>query len=278
MNFRIAVSISLFGLSLSGSGQAYAGWDAGVKAGLGTNVSRSISGNGQSDGFLSAYAGFGRQPSGDHRQDWFFTTVGEGTVHTDIPDLDSISATVSPGWIISLQPSWAFSVSPFLQVKSVRDGNQSAVAVGGRIQLKQRLQYDLTLGEYYAYTDSHAHADVFSYGEHVLGLTLGKTFGSKVSGEVGYEYGRGDSFRSVGDSASAGGIAGTGGGMSHMFSSAFGSEVFRERVTRHSVGVSAEYDWTQSLFSSAGYTYTARQGESGSTSSHDGFAGIGYRF
>lgn len=278
MNCRNGILFFIIGVFLPGSGQALAGWDTGVKAGFDSNVSRSISGNGKSAGFFSAYAGYSREPSGDHRQDWFFTVVGEGTAHTTVSDLDSISATFSPGWILFLRPAWTFSVSPFLQGKSVQDGNQSAVAVGGRLQMKQRLQDDLTLGEYYAYTDSHAHADVFSYGEHVLGVTLGKTFSSKISGELGYEYGRGDSFRSVGGSPAAGGAGGTVGGMSHMFSSAFGSEVFRERVTRHSIGASAEYDWTQALFSTAGYTYTSRQGELGSTSSHYGFAGVGYRF
>jgi hypothetical protein len=272
------VSLFAIALFLLASGQASAGWETGAKAGFDTNVNRSIAGSEKSDSFLSAYAGYGREPSGDYRQDWFFTAIAEGTAHANVSDLDSMSATVSPGMIFNLRPSWTLSVSPFLQGKSVKDGNQSAVAIGGRLQMKQRLQDDLRLGEYYVYTDSHANADVFSYKEHVLGLTLGKTFTDKLSGEVGYEYGRGDSFRSIGGTATPGGTGGMGGGKSQMFSSAFGADVARERVNRHSISASAEYDWTQALFSVASYSYSIRRGDLGDSNSHSGFAGLGYRF
>lgn len=265
------------GFVLSASGRALAGWETGAKVGFDTNVNRSIAGSGKSDGYFSAYAGYGREPSGDQRHDWFFTAVAEGTAHANVSDLDSLSATVAPGLIFTLRPAWTLSVSPFLQVKRVKDGNQSAVAAGGRLQMKQRLQDGLSLGEYYVFTDSRADADVFSYKEHVLGATLGKTFSDKLSGEVGYEYGRGDSFRSVGGTAT-GGTGGMGGGMSQMYSTTFGGNLARERVNRHSIGASAEYDWTPSLFSAASYTWSVRRGDLGSSPSHTGFAGLGYRF
>lgn len=68
------------------------------------------------------------------------------------------------------------------------------------------------------------------------------------------------------------------GGMQPMFSTAFGTEVIREQVDRHAVGVSAGIDWTKSIFSAAGYTFTNRRGELGSSGSHAGFLGVGYRF
>lgn len=37
-----------------------------------------------------------------------------------------------------------------------------------------------------------------------------------------------------------------------MFSSVFGTVVVRERVNRHTIGVSAGIDWTKSIFSPAG--------------------------
>jgi hypothetical protein len=63
-----------------------------------------------------------------------------------------------------------------------------------------------------------------------------------------------------------------------MFSTAFGAEVIRERVDRNAVGVTAGIDWTKSVFSVAGYTFTDRRGDLGSSTSHSGFLGVGYRF
>jgi hypothetical protein len=278
MHLGIKTTLFAIGLFLLGGGSALAGWETGAKIGFDSNVNRSIAGNAKGDSFLSAYAGFGREPSGDLRQDWFFSALAEGTAHANVSDLDSLSATLSPGMVFSLRPSWTLSVAPFLQGKSVKDSNQSAMAIGGRISMKQRLEDDLSLGEYYAYTSSHANANVFSYNEHALGLTLGKTFSDRLSGDVGYEYGRGDSYRSEGTSAAFTGMGGFGSGMTQMFSSTFGTNVVRERVTRNTLGASAEYDWTKSLFSAASYAYTVRRGDLGSSTSHTGFAGLGYRF
>ncbi|HEY3490120.1 MAG TPA: hypothetical protein VGK27_08380 [Candidatus Deferrimicrobiaceae bacterium] len=282
MMLRKGIAWGGIGLFLLAGTPAIAGWEAGAKAGFDTNVSRTIGGSGKSDGFLSAYAGYGREPSGDESRDWFFTAIADGTAHANVSDLDSVSATVAPGLVFKLRPSWTLSVSPFLQAKGVKDSNQSAFDAGGRLQMKQRLQDDLVLGEYYVYTNSHASSDVFSYSEHALGVTLGKTFSEKASAEIGYEYGRGDSFRSTGNSSAGGGgvggMGGIGSGMPRMFSSAFGSEVVRDRVNRHSVGVSAEYDWTRSIFTAANYTFTTRRGELGSSAAHTGYAGLGYRF
>jgi hypothetical protein len=66
--------------------------------------------------------------------------------------------------------------------------------------------------------------------------------------------------------------------MPGMFSSAFGSDVVKERVDRHAIGASIGYAWTRSIFSVAGYTVTVLRGDVGSSISNAGFAGIGYRF
>jgi hypothetical protein len=259
-------------ISLVEAGAVSAGWETGAKVGFDTNVSRSISG-GESDEYLLGYAAYNREPSGETRLDWSFSAVGEAAAYASLSDLDYASVTFSPGLVYFNRPGWAISAAPFLQAKGVRDSNQSAIALGGKLLFRQRLPSDFYLGEYYAYTNSRANADTFSFTEHALGAFLGRNWTRTFSTVIGYEFSRGDSFRSV-----PGGTGGFGGGMHSMFSSAFGTEVVRERVNRHAIGVSAGIDWTKSVFSAAGYTFTNRRGDLGSSGSHAGFLGVGYRF
>jgi hypothetical protein len=75
-----------------GGGQEHvdrgAGWEAGTKVGFDTNLSRSVR-DGKGDSYLSAYAGYSREPSGETRLDWIFAAVAEGTVYARLDDLDS---------------------------------------------------------------------------------------------------------------------------------------------------------------------------------------------
>jgi len=262
---------------LRGAGLAFAGWELGSKAGFDTNVSRSLSG-GKSDAYLSGYVSFSREPDGETRLDWSFSAAGEGAAYARFDDLDYAAATLSPGLVYFFRPGWTFTAAPFLQAKGVRDSNQTAIAFGGKLLARQQLPSEFYLGEYYAYTDSRANTDTFSFTEHALGAFLGRNWTRTFRTELGYEFARGDSFRSVGTSPLAPGGMGMFGGMQPMFSTAFGTEVVRERVDRNAIGVSVEIDWTKSIFSAAGYTFTDRRGDLGSSTSHAGFLGVGYRF
>ncbi len=264
-------------ISLLEAGSVCAGWETGAKTGFDTNVSRSVSG-GKSDAYLLGYAAYGREPNGETRLDWSFSAVGEGAAYASLSDLDYAAITFSPGLVYFYRPGWTFTATPFLQAKGVRDSNQSAIAIGGKLLARQRLPSDFYLGEYYAYTDSRANADTFSFTEHALGAFLGRNWTRTFYTELGYEFSRGDSFRSVGTSPLPPGGTGGFGGMQPMFSTAFGTEVVRERVNRHDVGVTAGIDWTKTVFSVASYTFTDRLGDLGSSSSHSGFLGVGYRF
>jgi hypothetical protein len=265
-------------LSVLEAGSVFAGWETGAKVGFDTNVSRSISG-GESDEYLLGYAAYSREPSGETRLDWSFSAVGEAAAYASLSDLDYAAVTFSPGLVYFYRPGWTFTASPFLQTKGARDSNQSAIAFGGKLLAKQQLPSDFYLGEYYAYTDSRANTDTFSFTEHALGAFLGRNWTRTFYTELGYEFARGDSFRSLGASPPVqGGTGGFGGGMQSMFSSAFGTEVVRERVDRHVMGVSTGIEWTKSIFSAAGYTFTNRRGDLGSSGSHAGFLGVGYRF
>jgi len=181
---------------LPGADLAFAGWETGAKVGFDTDVSRSIS-DGESDEYLLGYAAYGREPSGETRLDWSFSAVGEAAAYASLRDLDYAAITFSPGLVYFNRPGWILSAAPFLQAKGVRDSNQSAIAFGGKLLLRQRLPSDFYAGEYYAYTDSRANEDVYSYTENTFGLYLGMRWTPKVFTEAGYEFSRGDSFLST---------------------------------------------------------------------------------
>lgn len=267
------------GMLLMAAGSAVAGWEAGTKLGFDSNVDRSIHG-GKSDAYLLAYAGFGRAPSGESRGDWVFSASAEGAAFASVTDLDYAAITLSPGLVYAPRAGWTITVGPILQAKTVKDSDQSAVAFGGRFELRERLGEKAYLAEHYAYRDSRATSDIFSYKEHAVGALLGRNWAPALSSEIGYEFSRGDSFLSVGTStATSGGTGGFGGGMMPgTFSSAFDSNVVKERVDRHAIGATIGYEWTRSIFSVAGYTVTVLRGDVGSSISNAGFAGVGYRF
>ncbi len=267
------------GMLLVAAGSAVAGWEAGTKLGFDSNVDRSIHG-GKSDAYLLAYAGFNREPGGESRGDWVFSAVAEGAAFASVTDLDYAAITLSPGLVYFPHAGWSITVAPVLQAKTVKDSDQSAVAFGGRIELRERLGEKAWLAEHYAYRDSRATSDIFSYKEHAVGALLGANWTPALSSGIGYEFSRGDSFLSVGTStATSGGTGGIGGGMTQgMFSSAFRSDVVKERVDRHAIGATIGYEWTRSIFSAVGYTVTVLRGDVGSSTSNAGFAGVGYRF
>ncbi|MGE5285247.1 MAG: hypothetical protein ACM3OG_09790 [Actinomycetota bacterium] len=278
--FRAAGRLILAaGMLLAGVGSATAGWEAGTKLGFDSNVDRSIRG-GKSDEYLLAYAGFNREPSGESRGDWVFSAVAEGAAFASVTDLDYAAVTLSPGLVYFPRAGWTITVAPILQAKTVKDSDQSAVTFGGKFELRESLGEKAWLAEHYAYRDSRASSDIFSYTEHAVGALLGVNWTPALSSEIGYEFSRGDSFLSVGTStATSGGTGGFGGGMMRgTFSSAFGTEVVKERVDHHAVGATIGYQWTRSIFSVAGYTLTVLRGDVGSSTSNAGFAGVGYRF
>src|SRR4030067_3821873 len=105
--------------------------------------------------------------------------------------------TLSPGLTFFPYLTWSVNVSPFVQGKAVADSDQSAQAFGAKVSLKQPIGKNVYLGEYYVYTESRANEDVYSYTENALGIYLGVNWTRAFFSEVGYEFSRGDSFRSI---------------------------------------------------------------------------------
>ena len=266
-------AVFLAGWFLLWSVPALAGSEVGETLGFDTNVNRAVDG-GQSDVRLGGYAAFLRPPDGESRYDWAATAMMEGAVSLDVSDLSFVALTLEPGFVFF--PRWWLTVaaSPFVQGKTVKDTDQSAVSFGGKIRFREQIRTNLYLGQYYVYTDSRANADVFSYTEHAVGIFFGGLWRKGAFTEIGYEFSHGDSFQSVSTTTPLP----PGMGKGRRYSSAFGGELVRDTVDRHAVSVSAGIDLTPSLTFQAGYTYATNDGDLGSFTTHSGYGGSAYRF
>jgi hypothetical protein len=266
----------IIGFLLAISPSAHAAWETGGKLGFDSNVNRAISG-GDSDSYLGGYLQYAREATGETRLDWTFSASLEGNVFLKNNDLNNGSMTLAPGLTFFPYLTWSINVSPFVQGKAVADSDQSAVAFGAKVSLKQPIGKNVYLGEYYVYTDSRANEDVYSYTENALGIYLGVNWTRAFFSEVGYEYSHGDSFQTLGTTSTAS-TGGSGKGKQHRYSSTFGTEVFKEKVDRHSIGLTAGIELLPSLFSNFSYTYSTMKGDLGTSIDHTGFIGLSYHF
>jgi len=280
---KIVAGLVLAVFWLFGGEEVFAGWETGGKAGYDSNVNRAIDG-GKSDIFLSGYLSFLKDASGETRTDWTFLSALEGAAYAEVNDLSYASLTLAPGLTFFPYLTWTVNLSPFVQAKGVADSDQSALAFGAKVSLKQRLGKSIYSGQYYVYTDSRANEDVYSYTENTLGIYMGINWTKAFSSEFGYEYSHGDSFRSASAShgSAKGAGEGKGGGKTkgkqHKYSETFGNEVFREKVDRHSFGITAGIEILPSLLSNFSYTYSTMKGDSGTSIDHTGYIGLSYQF
>ncbi len=252
-------------------------WEGGAKAGYSSNLNRAVN-DPQSSPYLSAFFSLNREPDGGVPLDWFLVTMAEGTTYFSLSDLNTLSFNLAPGLNYVISRNWAIRLAPFFQAKEVVDSDQSALALGGKLLIKQKWGENLYTGQYYLYKNSRANVDTYSFTENALGLVLGMKLSSKSFGEFGVEFSRSDSFRAINQQTGSGSVQGRGNGNNRRFSAAFGSEVIRESVDRQALGLMIGYDWTKSIFSLAGYTFTSLQGDSGNSSDHSIFLTSGYRF
>jgi hypothetical protein len=286
----ILVGIILF---FAGGNKAVASWQTGACAGYDSNINRSVD-HSEGDTYLAGYVSFVRGPSGESRLGWSGAARLEGASFTGNSYLNYAIISVSPGVTYFLHAFWRIDASPFLEAMAVKDSDQSALAFGGRVSMQQKITTDIYTGQYYVYRDSRADADTYSFTEHVVGVFFGINWTEAFFTEADYEFSRGDSFRTVGgvsQTAASSGLSGkekglgnsngpghSGGGKDPIHSEAFGTDVIREDVDRHAIGMSAGIDWNKSLSSRIGYTFITTQGDLGTSRSHAGFLDIGYRF
>jgi len=271
----VGVACILFGimLFLFGGMNAFAAWETGAAVGFDSNIDRSVNG-GESDTYLTAYASSIWEPTGESRIGWSGAATLEGTSFASNRDLNYAVINISPGMGYFPHALWRVNISPFFEAKAVNDSDQSALAFGGQVSMRQQISKDLYAGQYYIYRDSRADVETYSYTEHVIGVFLGVNWTEAFFSEVGYEFSRGDSFRTISTTSTTS----SGRGKHLRYSEAFGTDVIREEVDQNTIGVSAGIDWNKSLFFHIAYTYTTIKGDLGSSTSHAGSLGIGYRF
>ncbi len=276
MMHKTKFSFFIIFFSLAISLPVHAAWEAGAKVGFDSNVNRAVTG-GESDAYLGAYLHYAREATGETRLDWTFSASLDGNAFLNNNDLSNGSLTLAPGFTFFPYLTWTINVSPFVQGKAVADSEQSAVAFGAKVSLKQPIGQSVYLGEYYLYTDSRANEDIYSYTENALGIYLGVNWTRSFFSEVGYEFARGDSFRSVPNAASSG-SGGKGKGKQQQFSSTFDNLVIKEKVDRNSLGFMAGIELAPSLFSNFSYTYSTLKGDLGTSIDHTGYIGLSYHF
>lgn len=269
----VGAAFILLSIILFGGMNAFAAWETGAATGFDSNIDRSVNG-GENDTYLTAYASLIWEPSGESRVGWSGAATLKGTSFASNSYLNYATMSISPGWTYFPHAFWRVDISPFFEAKAVNDSDQSALAFGGQVSMRQQVRKDFYTGQYYIYKDSRADVKTYSFTEHVIGVFLGANWTETFFSEIGYEFSRGDSFRTVSTTLST--LSGRG---KHLrYSEAFGIDVIREEVDRNTIGISAGIDWNKSIFSQMAYTYTTIKGDLGSSTSHAGFLGIGYGF
>jgi hypothetical protein len=252
------------------------GWETVLKAGYDSNINRAVKGE-KSDSYLSGSIAYSKGPTGESRLGWLFSAALEGAAFDRFTDLTYGLITVSPGLGYFLSRRVSVAVSPFFEAKAVKNSDQSALATGGKVMLREQFLSNLYLGQYYAFKASSANVDTYSYTENAFGAFAGVKLSTKATVEIGYEYSYGDSFRAV--ASGPGGGGGRGRGRGHqIFSQTFQELVIREPVDRNAFGVNLSVDWSKSTYSTISYVYTSMTGDSGDSNSHTGYIAMGCRF
>lgn len=286
------------------SHNAFAGFEMGAKEGYDSNIDRAVEG-GISDSFTTGFLSFSTESGKGTGTDWSLKLGVEGTMYADSTFLNCGIAGITPSIIFYPGERWMLDISPFAQAITVKDEEQSSVAFGGQISMKQLWGSRYYTGEYLIYTDSRADVEIYSYRDKTAGVYAGVNWTDAFWSEIGYEFSRGDSFRAVEEIitteietsqivASQAGNGGKGGngqggtgqggagqygtGSSPRYSTAYNEYIINEPVDRQTIGINTGYQFTRHIFSFINYAYTTYKGDAGTSKSHTGTIGIGYSF
>jgi hypothetical protein len=292
------------------SHNAFAGFEIGAKAGYDSNIDRAVEG-GMSDSFTTGFLSFSTESGKGTGTDWSLKLGIEGTRYADSTYLNCGMASITPSIIFYPSERWRVNLSPFAQAITVKDEEQSSVAFGGEIGMKQLWGRRYYTGEYLVYTDSRADVEIYSYKDKAAGAYAGVNWTDHFWSEIGYEFSRGDSFRAVEEilttevvtsqivASQAGGTGGQGGngqggsgqggtsqsgtgqygtGSSPRYSTAYNEYIINEPVDRQMIGVNMGYQFNRHFSLFLNYAYSTYKGDAGNSESHTGTVGIGYNF
>lgn len=155
MKVKISLYCLVVGMISMTSLPAYATWEIGGKVGYDSNVNRTV-GGAEGDTYLGGYLQYGREISGETRFDWTLSASLGGNVFFENDNLNNAFINFTPGIIYFPYLSYSINISPFVIGKVSTDKDQSAIAFGAKINLRQPFNKYFYMGEYYIYTDSRA--------------------------------------------------------------------------------------------------------------------------
>lgn len=281
------------------SNNAFAGSETGVKAGYDSNIDRAV-GGGMSDSYITGFLYFTREPDEETTTDWSFNLHLEGTRYAESTYLNYVMAGITPAIIFYPRPRWRVNISPFLQAAVVSDKEQSTIAAGAEIGIKQLPGEKFYTGEYLIYTDSRANVDIYSYKEKTAGVYAGINWTDAFWSEIGYDFSRGDSFRAIGgltatqvdttgqDSTNQSGMGQNGLGQAGKgqygnsgtirYSQAYNEYIINEPVDRQTIGINMGCQFTRHIYTFINYAYIICKGDAGTSKSHTATIGLGYNF
>lgn len=252
-------------------------WEGGGKVGYDSNLDRAMD-NAIGSPIATAFLSLNRNPGLGSGLNWSLFSSLEGNLYFNLTDLNSAQLTVAPGLNYSPDKIWNVNLSPFIQAKGVSDSDQSAVAWGVKVTLKEQINDRLYSGQYYRYKNSTANAETYSFVENALGIFLGYNWTKMIFSEIGYEFSKGDTFLTSGEGQTFSEGGGKGKGKNRRYSQAFDSVVVRTDATRQVIGLTLGIDWSKNFYSLVEYAFTTIRTDLGDANSQAAFFQIGYRF
>jgi len=258
--------------------RALALWEAEAKLMYDSNVNRSVVEE-VSDTYLDALVTYTRVADPERMLDWTLRASGEGAAYAQTKDLDFLGLSFSPAVVISPADWWRVRIGPSVQATTVRNDDQSAWALGASVTLEQQWSPFWYSGEYYAYTDSRAREDVYSFTEHSAGVFVGQNWTGSLFSEIGYEYASGESFQTI-PTLTTTSVTVTSRGRGYRragYSTTFDADVVRDDVTRHSGSLTIGYA-AGAFTPYLGYRYSRSRSDLGTMNTHEASAGLRYTF
>lgn len=196
------------------------------------------------------------------------------TAYARLTDLDRVFLVATPALDYVLTPAVAVRLALIVEGQVVSDGDQSAIAWGGNLRLRERLARSVDLAEYVSYRDQSARAAEYSGTKSAVGVFLRVFLGERWLVGAGAEYAHGDFFASDAQGlASSGMHAGTERSQNARQAAVPGvdGELVAEDEDRLTGALALYYTWSDTLSTGLEYTY-AHVADSDGTDGQHGLA------
>lgn len=262
------------------SAQAAEPFEAGVRIGAYSNVYQSINDE-QKDVYVSPVLSYSKATAPDaHGLSWTINGAFDGYLYKKEDDMNSAALTVTPGLRYGFAQTWQLRAQPFIQLKTVKDSDQSAKSYGGSVSVDNQWTNAFSSGAYVRYLDSHAHEHVYSTDECAVGASADYSFTPKWYGSCWYEYAHGSSYQTA-TVASQGLVSWLRQSFSQIIKDDDGQQatvVIKDTMKTHSIGLRTGYAWSPTILTELGYIHRKSDSDSGDVTSNEVTCGMYFRF